>query len=58
MLTNTQAEEQEAQILEDKRNAAVVDSTPGSTPSNVDRAVSAVNSIQDAFELARQELVQ
>jgi len=57
-LSQTQASEQEAQIMEDKRNAAVVDATPGSAPSNVDRAVSAVNSIHDAFDLARQELAQ
>jgi len=57
-LGQTQASEQEAQIMRDKRNAAVVDATPGSAPSNVDRAVSAVNSIHDAFDLARQELAQ
>jgi len=57
-LGQTQASEQEAQIVQDKRNAAVVDATPGSAPSNVDRAVSAVNSIHDAFDLARQELAQ
>jgi len=57
-LGQTQASKQEAQIVQDKRNAAVVDATPGSAPSNVDRAVSAVNSIHDAFDLARQELAQ
>jgi len=57
-LSQTQASEQEAQIMQDKRDATVVDATPGSAPSNVDRAVSAVNSIHDAFDLARQELAQ
>ena len=58
MLGSAQAEQQEAQILEDKRAANVVEATPGSTSSNVTRAVTAVNSIQDAFALARQELAQ
>ena len=58
MLTNTQAEQQEAQILEEKRNAVVVDSTPGSAPTSLERAAGAVNSIHDAFELARSELAQ
>lgn len=58
MLDKTQADQQESQILQDKRAANVVDSTPGSVPSNTDRAAAAVNSIQDAFQLARQELAQ
>tara|TARA_R100000742_G_C4276754_1_gene98049 strand:+ start:1829 stop:2542 length:714 start_codon:yes stop_codon:yes gene_type:complete len=58
MLMNTQAEQQEAQILEEKRNAVVVDSTPGSAPTSLERAAGAVNSIHDAFELARSELAQ
>ena len=58
MLGKTQASEQEAQILEEKRNAGVIDFTPGSAPSSLERAATAVNSIQDAFNLARQELAQ
>ena len=58
MLDKSQADQQEAQILEDKRAANMVESTPGATSANLTRAVSAVNSIQDAFNLARQELAQ
>ncbi len=58
MLDKSEADQQEAQITEDKRAANVVEATPGSTPSNVSRAAIAVNSIQDAFALARQELAQ
>jgi len=58
MLSRSEADQQEAQIMEEKRNAGVVDSTPGSAPSSLERASTAVNSIQDAFALARQELAQ
>ena len=58
MRGSAQAEQQEAQIVEEKRNAGVVDSTPGSAPSSLERAAVAVNSIQDAFNLARHELAQ
>jgi len=45
-----------ADILEEKRAANVVDSTTGgSTSSNVERAVGAVSSIRDAYRLALEE---
>jgi len=45
-----------ADIVEEKRAANVVDSTTGgSTSDNVERAVGAVSSIRDAYRLALEE---
>ena len=44
------------QIVGEKRAAQVIESHPGSQAGNVDRAVQAVSSIQDAFKLAQDEL--
>jgi len=46
----------DAEIVEEKRAAQIVDGTPGSSEGNVDRAVRAVDSIRDAFALAQTEL--
>jgi hypothetical protein len=46
----------DAEIVEDKRAAQIVDGIPGSSEGNVERAVRAVDSIRDAFSLATQEL--
>ena len=46
----------DAEIVEEKRAAQIVDGTPGSSEGNVDRAVRAVDSIRDAFVLAQTEL--
>ena len=42
-------------IVQDKRNAQVVDSSVGTPAGNIDKAVTAVSSIRDAYELALQE---
>jgi len=46
----------DAEIVEEKRAAQIVDGTPGSSEGNVERAVRAVDSIRDAFVLAQTEL--
>jgi hypothetical protein len=46
----------DAEIVEDKRAAQIVDGIPGSSEGNVERAVRAVDSIRDAFSLAQTEL--
>ena len=46
----------DAEIVEEKRAAQIVDGIPGSSEGNVERAVRAVDSIRDAFSLATQEL--
>ena len=46
----------DAEIVEEKRAAQIVDGTPGSSEGNVERAVRAVDSIRDAFALAQTEL--
>ena len=46
----------DAEIVEEKRAAQIVDDTPGSSEGNVERAVRAVDSIRDAFVLAQTEL--
>ena len=46
----------DAEIVEEKRAAQVVDAVPGSSEGNVERAVRAVDSIRDAFVLAQTEL--
>ena len=46
----------DAEIVEEKRAAQIVDGTPGSSEGNVARAVRAVDSIRDAFVLAQTEL--
>jgi len=45
-----------AEIVGEKRAAQVVEASPGSPAGNVDRAVQAVSSIRDAFQLAQDEL--
>ena len=49
------AESQENKIMEDKRAANVVDANPGSSSDSIGKAVSAVSSIREAYEQARQE---
>jgi hypothetical protein len=51
-----QAAEKDAEIVGEKRAAQIVDGVPGSPEGNVERAVRAVNSIQDAWKLAQDEL--
>ena len=46
----------DAEIVEEKRAAQIVDDTPGSSEGNVERAVRAADSIRDAFVLAQTEL--
>jgi hypothetical protein len=46
----------DAEIVQEKRAAQIVDGIPGSSEGNVERAVRAVDSIRDAFSLATQEL--
>ena len=46
----------DAEIVEEKRAAQIVDGIPGSSEGNVERAVRAVDSIRDAFSLAQTEL--
>jgi hypothetical protein len=46
----------DAEIVEEKRAAQIIDGVPGSSEGNVERAVRAVDSIRDAFSLANQEL--
>jgi len=48
------AETQESKIMENKRAANVVDANPGSSSDSVGKAVSAVSSIREAYEQARQ----
>ena len=51
-----QEQAKNADIVEEKRAANVVDSTTGgSTSDNVERAVGAVSSIRDAYRLALEE---
>ena len=45
---------QNADIVEEKRAATVVDSSSGTPSGNVERATSAVQSIRDAYMLARE----
>ena len=49
------AESQENKIMEDKRAANVVDANPGSSSDSIGKAVSAVSSIREAYEQARQD---
>jgi hypothetical protein len=51
-----QAVAKDAEIVEEKRAAQIVDGIPGSSEGNVERAVRAVDSIRDAFSLAQTEL--
>ena len=51
-----QAAEKDAEIVGEKRAAQIDDGVPGSPEGNVERAVRAVNSIQDAWKLAQDEL--
>jgi len=50
-----QKKAQNADIVDEKRAATIVDSTSGSTSGNVERATSAVQSIRDAYMLAREQ---
>ena len=50
-----QKKAQNADIVDEKRAATIVDSTSGSTSGNVERAPSAVQSIRDAYMLAREQ---
>ena len=49
-----QRKAQNADIVEEKRAATVVDSSSGTPSGNVERATSAVQSIRDAYMLARE----
>jgi hypothetical protein len=48
----------DAEIVEEKRAAQIVDGTPGSSEGNVERAVRAVDSIRDAFALAQDRTIR
>ena len=50
-----QKKAQNADIVDEKRAATIVDSPSGSTSGNVERATSAVQSIRDAYMLAREQ---
>tara|TARA_R100000005_G_scaffold96731_1_gene86940 strand:+ start:2044 stop:2724 length:681 start_codon:yes stop_codon:yes gene_type:complete len=51
------AEAANAEIVAEKRGAQVIDSTSGTASGTVEpRAVEAINSIRDAYELAKQEM--
>ncbi len=51
-----QAENVNADIVAEKRDAQIIDSTNGTPSGNIEpRAVDAINSIRDAYELAKQE---
>ena len=53
----TNAEAANAEIVAEKRGAQVIDSTSGTASGSVEpRAVEAINSIRDAYELAKQEM--
>jgi len=51
-----QTAERDAEIVGEKRAAQIVDGVPGSPEGNVERAVHAVSSIRDAWQLAQDEL--
>ena len=51
-----QRKAQNADIVEEKRAATVVDSSSGTPSGNVERATSAVKSIRDAYMLAREQI--
>jgi hypothetical protein len=54
--TASNAEAANAEIVAEKRGAQVIDSTSGTASGTVEpRAVEAINSIRDAYELAKQE---
>ena len=44
-----------ADIVQEKRDAQIIDSSVGTPAGNIDKAVTAVTSIRDAYELALQE---
>ena len=50
-----QRKAQNADIVDEKRAATVVDSSSGSPSGNVERATNAVQSIRDAYMLAREQ---
>ena len=54
--TASNAEAANAEIVAEKRGAQLIDSTSGTASGTVEpRAVEAINSIRDAYELAKQE---
>lgn len=53
---NKQADNLNADIVAEKRDAQIIDSTNGTPSGNIEpRATEAINSIRDAYELAKQE---
>ena len=53
---NKQADNVNADIVAEKRDAQIIDSTNGTPSGNIEpRATEAINSIRDAYELAKQE---
>lgn len=55
MIGKTQTAVTNEEIVQEKRDAQIIDSSVGTPAGNIDKAVTAVNSIREAYELAIQD---
>ena len=55
MVASRQEAQSEETIVQEKRDAQIIDSSVGTPSGNIDKAVNAVNSIREAYQLAIQD---